>query len=173
MIVAVTGTPGTGKTTAVKEVSTGLDRVHLGEYIDQDEFVVEHDASRESEVVDLETLREQFTDTEDAVIESHLAHYLPADRIVVLRCHPTELADRLRNRGAPPESVQENAESEALDLILTAAVKRHGRDSVYEVETTTTPPAAVATAIEEVIDGTRQPAAGSVSYIEYLTEHDA
>ena len=173
MIVAVTGTPGTGKTTAVEAVSTDLEVVHLSEHIDADTLTVDRDQTRDSWVVDPDALRESFGDRSNVLVESHLAHYLPADRVVVLRCHPATLTERLRARGESPDSIAENAESEALDGVLTSAVERHGPDAVYEIETTTKSPSAVATAIEAVIEGTREPQVGTVSYLEYLTPHDA
>lgn len=172
MIIAVTGTPGTGKTTAVEQLETDLKRVHVNEVIETEELAIAHDGDRDSRIVDPATLRERFGDLTDAVVESHLAHYLPADKVVVLRCHPEVLTQRLQDRGESAASIQENAESEALDVILTAAVDRHGEDSVYEIETTNKSPRDVAAAIEAVIQNNRPPQSGVVSYLDYLTDYD-
>jgi adenylate kinase len=88
--------------------------------------------------------------------------------VVVLRCEPARIEQRLVDRGESEASAMENAESEALDVILSEAVDRHGADQVYEIETTDREPAAVADAIEAVIAGERAPAVGTVSYIDYL-----
>jgi adenylate kinase len=172
LVVAVTGTPGTGKTSA----SEHLDRrvVHLNEHIAGETLYHDHDHARDSRVVDPEALRAWFDDARgefDAavtVVESHLAHHLPADQVVVLRCDPTELETRLDGREGP-ESVRENAESEALDVILAEAVDRHGTDRIYEIDTTNRSPAETATAIERVISGDRDPGAGTVDFSDYLT----
>lgn len=169
MRVAVTGTPGTGKTSAAQLVETELDVVHLNELIEPEELYETRDEERESLVVDLDAVRSQFADRDQLLVESHLAHHLAVDRVVVLRCHPTKLEQRLLDRGESEASASENAESEALDVILSEAVDRHGAEQVYEIETTEAEPAAVATAIEAVIDGERDPAVGTVSYIEYLS----
>ncbi|MEF8853530.1 MAG: adenylate kinase family protein [Haloarculaceae archaeon] len=168
MRVAVTGTPGTGKSTAVEAVDTDLATVHLNEVIREEGLTTAHDAGRDSAVADLEGVAAYLDGRDDVLFESHLAHHFEADRVVVLRCHPEELVDRLRERGEPADKAEENAESEALDVILAEAVDRHGADSVYEVDTTDRDPDAVAAAIEAVVTGERDPGAGTVSFIEYL-----
>lgn len=168
MRVAVTGTPGTGKTTATAALETELDVVHLTDVIEANEFVTEHDESRDTLVADLDAVREWLSDRDDVVIESHLAHHLPVDRVIVLRCHPEEIERRLSDRGESADTIAENAESEALDVILAEAVQRHGEESVYEIETTDRSPEAVARAIEAVLRGDREPSAGTVSYVDYL-----
>jgi adenylate kinase len=185
MRVAVTGTPGTGKTTATDLVDADLPVVHLNDAIEAERLFSEVDEARDSLVADLDAIREWLGDREDLLVESHLAHHLDANRVVVLRCRPDVLEGRLRDRGEPEtkasenaesaepsraltRKARENAESEALDVILSEAVERHGRDAVYEIDTTDREPAAVAREIEAVIAGTREPSAGEVSFIDYL-----
>jgi adenylate kinase len=166
--VAVTGTPGTGKTTATDLVESDLDLVHLNDVIREEGLAAGRDEDRDSLVADLDAVDEWLGDRDDLLIDSHLAHQLDVDRVVVLRCRPEELERRLTERGEPPAKAEENAESEALDVILAAAVERHGEDAVYEIDATDRNPEAVAGEIERVIDGDREPSAGTVSFIEYL-----
>ncbi|HMB49225.1 MAG TPA: adenylate kinase family protein [Natronoarchaeum rubrum] len=169
MRVAVTGTPGTGKTTATERLDADLDVVHLNEAVREHDLYDEVDEERDSVIVDLDAAREWLGDRDDVLIESHLAHHLDVDRVVVLRCHPEDLEDRLRERGDESEaSITENAESEALDVILSEAVDRHGVESVYEIDATDRDPDAVAAEIDAVVRGEREPSAGEVSFIEYL-----
>ncbi|EMA53311.1 MULTISPECIES: adenylate kinase family protein [Halococcus] len=189
MRVAVTGTPGTGKTTATDRLvgdggdadsapeSSGgvegtLDVVHLNEVIREEGLSTGTDTDRDSLVADLDGVEDWLDDrptsAEVTLVESHLAHRLDADRVVVLRCHPEELEDRLAARGESDASVAENAESEALDVILAEAVERHGRDAVYEIDATDRTPEGVAGAIRAVVAGEREPSAGTVSFVEYL-----
>lgn len=174
MRVAVTGTPGTGKTTAVEqlveagELDEAMDVVHLNELVEQEEFTAGYDEERESAVVDFDAVADWLAGREDILFESHLAHHFEADRVVVCRCHPDTLEERLEARDKPSASRAENAESEALDVVLAEAVEAHGADSVYEIVTTDLSPEAVAREIAAVVDGSRDPSAGTVSYTEYL-----
>jgi adenylate kinase len=168
MRVAITGTPGTGKTTATERLDTDLDVVHLNEVVREEELYEEVDEERDSVVADLESVAEWVGDRDNVVLDSHLSHHLDADRVVVLRCHPEELDRRLRERGESTDKAEENAESEALDVILTEAVEGHGLDDVYEIDTTDRDPSEVADEIGAVLSGDREPSAGSVSFIDYL-----
>ncbi|WP_123533992.1 adenylate kinase family protein [Halosimplex salinum] len=178
MRVAVTGTPGTGKSTAVERLeseSDALDEfdvIHLNDAIHEEDLIVEHDDDRDSAVADLDAVAEYLDDRaderDDVLFESHLAHRFDADRVVVFRCHPEELTRRLTERGEPEEKAAENAESEALDLILSEAVREHGEENVYEVDATDLDPSETAAAIEAVVAGEREPQAGTVSFMDYL-----
>jgi len=93
--LAVTGTPGTGKTTVTEHIDTPV--IHLNDVIHESEakFTTGRDEERDSVVVDLEAVSTWLGDR-NGIIESHLAHYFDADGVVVLRCHPEELESRLR-----------------------------------------------------------------------------
>jgi adenylate kinase len=166
--VAVTGTPGTGKTTATERLETDLEVIHLNEVIREEGFATGTDEERDTLVADVEAVEEWLDGRDDILVESHLAHHVPVDRVVVLRCHPETIEARLRDRGESAATATENAESEALDVILAEAVAEHGSEAVYEIETTDRDPDAVASDIEAVVAGERDPSAGTVSYIDYL-----
>jgi adenylate kinase len=174
MRVAVTGTPGTGKTTATRllggavPLDPPLRVVHLNDLIREQDLVESVDDERDSLVADLDAVREQLAGEDDLLVESHLAHHLDADRVVVLRAHPETVAARLRERGESDASAAENAESEALDVVLSAAVDRHGTGAVYEVDTTDRDPAWVAREVAAVVAGERDPGVGAVDFTDYL-----
>ena len=172
MRVAVTGTPGTGKTTATERFAAdgnvGLEVIHLNDVIREEGFTTGRDDQRDTLVTDIDAVADWLDGYEDVLFESHLAHQFAADRVVVLRCHPEEVEARLRERGEPDSTVAENAESEALDIVLAEAVDRHGADRVYEVDTTDLSPADVAAAIGSVVAGEREPGVGTVSFVDYL-----
>jgi adenylate kinase len=191
MRVAVTGTPGTGKTTATAllgsevPLTPPLSVVHLNEVIREHDLSEGVDAARDSLVADMDAVATHLDDHEATadgpglLVESHLSHRLEADRVVVLRAHPETIETRLRERneddGAAaksPESLaryaRENAQSEALDVLLGEAVERHGAENVYEIDTTDRDPAAVAREIAAVVAGERDPSAGTVDFTAYL-----
>lgn len=172
--IAVTGTPGVGKTTATRALDVPV--CHLNEAIRTEKLFTDRDPDRDSLVADLSAVEryvDGWVDTRSAatvVIESHLAHRLPADRVVLLRCRPDLLADRLRDRGESDTSITENRQSETLDVIAGEAIDAHGRDAVYEIDTTDRDPAETADAIRAVIDGDRDPAVGTVDFLRFLDE---
>lgn len=167
---AITGTPGTGKTTAVGQIRLDRPIIHLNELIAGGEYRLGRDDDRNTAIADIEGLRAWLgQQPDDLVIESHLAHHLPVDRVVVLRCDPTELRRRLTDRhegSTRAAKIEENVESERLDLILAEAVETHDVDAVYEIDTTGKPPEHVARAIEDAVHGRRPPAVGTVSFLE-------
>lgn len=172
MRVAVTGTPGTGKTTATELVDSDLETVHLNDAIREEGLHDGTDEERGSLYANFDAIRqwldEQGDGGDDLLVDSHLAHHFDAEKVVVLRCHPEELRERLLERGETDAKAEENAESEALDVILSESVAEHGTESVYEIDTTDRAPDAVASDIEAVIEGEREPSAGTVDYLEYL-----
>jgi adenylate kinase len=191
MRVALTGTPGTGKTTVADRLAEGsdgdddVDVVHLNDAVRDHGLTERTDEERGSLVVDLEAVAGWLADrpafeSGPTVVESHLAHLFDADRVVVLRCHPAELVERLEARADsdthdPPKSpemvarsAEENAEAEALDVVLAEAVDRHGEANVYEVDTTGREPEAVAEDVRAVLRGVRDPSAGDVEFTEWL-----
>jgi len=170
MKIAITGTPGTGKTTATTTLADrGFDApvIHLTDEIRAAELWSDRDVDRDSLIADLDAVAAHLGDWH-GVLDSHLAHLFDADRVVVLRCAPRVLESRLVARGESEHKARENAESEALDVILSEAIDRHGRENVYEIETTDRPTDVVADEIRAVIEGTRRPSAGDVDYTEYL-----
>ncbi len=133
MRIGVTGTPGTGKST----VSEHLD----GKIIDLKEYLEEKDLGEvndEGEIeVDIEELREnspEEPEDEDLILEGHLAHFLDLDYCIVLRCRPDKLRGRLEKRDYSEKKIEENVESEKLDIILSQAVQM--QEKVFEVDTT-------------------------------------
>ncbi|MFB6159590.1 MAG: adenylate kinase family protein [Haloferacaceae archaeon] len=170
MRVALTGTPGTGKTTVSERLDVPV--VHLNEVVESEGLWTDRDEERDSLVADVDALGDWVDRNEPStgpvVVESHLAHLLDADRVVVLRCRPADLERRLRDRGVAPAKARENAESEALDVVLGEAVERHGAGAVYEVDTTDRDPDEVAADVRAVVAGERDPSAGTVDFTDYL-----
>jgi adenylate kinase len=134
--VAITGTPGTGKSTVARQIAGPLRVVELSTLA---RTVGAAEGRGRNVQVDLRRLariveEERTLDAYDVIV-GHLSHLLPVSEAIVLRCHPAELLRRLRRarRGSAAER-QENVVCEATDLVLAEALAT-GRP-VYEVDTT-------------------------------------
>jgi len=154
MKVAVTGTPGVGKTSAcafVKRVPV----IDVNELIHSLGMTTGYDSKRKTRVVDVARLAKAVDKLKgDMVLEGHFSHMLHPDVAIVLRCSPAVLEGRLLAKGWSRKKVRENVEAEAIDVILIEALENV--PLVLEVDTTNKKPQKVGAAIEEIISGKRQ-----------------
>jgi adenylate kinase len=102
----------------------------------------------------------------------HLAHLLPLRDVIVLRCHPRELARRLaRSRHAPERDLRANLVAEATDAILLEAVGLRRR--IWEIDTTGRSPASVAREVDHRLRTRGPPSYGRVDWLSdaWVGEH--
>jgi adenylate kinase len=166
MMCGITGTPGTGKSGAADELALrGYPVVRLSETVGA--YVIGEDRERDTRIIDEERWSLEFTPVE-GFVEGHLAHLLPCDRVVVLRCRPDLLLVRLRSRGYGEEKCRENALAEALDVCLIEAFERHAPEHLLELDTTELSPKRVADLIEDFIAGRIPPSHGGIDWSDFL-----
>ncbi|OPX61596.1 MAG: putative kinase [Methanomassiliicoccales archaeon PtaB.Bin134] len=125
MLVALTGTPGTGKSTVAEALSAlGHAVLEVNDLAKRHGLLRSKDLARDSYDLDLDEVQEALEREgfADGVLVGHLSHLLDVDMVIVLRCHPDALARRLEARGWPAAKVRENALAEALDVILAEAM---------------------------------------------------
>lgn len=161
MILAITGTPGTGKTSVCKAL--GLECIDLNRVVEEKRLYTGVDHKRGCFIADLDKLKEYVwhKKEEALIIEGHLAHLLKPEVAIVLRANPSLLDGRLRQKGFPPQKIQENVEAETLDVILAEAVELCG--TVYEVDTSGNTVEVVAALVREIIDAETEGEEGNVS----------
>lgn len=150
MIIAISGTPGTGKTIVCNRLRDGIGKhkgtdnyhiIDLNDLIISENLYTGTDDKRGSLIVDMGLLHDAVRSVVDAdierecvtIIEGHLSHLL-ADCVIVLRCAPDQLKQRLFDKGFNERKIQENLEAECLDVILIEAVEQS--KLVYEINTT-------------------------------------
>lgn len=158
MRVALSGTPGTGKTSVGEALAArGHIVVEVNQLAKDKGLLGKMDRRRATREVDAAALDKAVSDEEglkDAILVGHLSHLLTVDLIVILRCRPSILAARLADRGYSEGKVKENVEAEALDVILIEAAET-GR-LVLEIDTTTMSVDEVVEAMEEILAGERE-----------------
>lgn len=152
MRVAITGTPGTGKSTVSSVLrSRGYNVLDITDFIKSNNLREEYDSERDTYDVDVEKLNNMLLDREDTIFESHLSHFLDVDMIIVLRCSPGVMKTRLESRGYSTEKVMENIQAELLDVILYESVE--SEIPTYVVDTSSDSSEDTASAIEDIMKG--------------------
>ncbi|MEM5804422.1 MAG: adenylate kinase family protein [Candidatus Aenigmatarchaeota archaeon] len=150
MIIAVTGTPGTGKTVAARLLARrlGCELLELNREIVKRKMYSSYDRKRRTFVADMAKVRafvRQYAKGRAClIVDSHLSHDLKADKVIVLRCRPDVLAKRLKARGWPVAKVRENVEAEMFGVISEEA-------RGYEIDTTRLTPRRAAAEMERVL----------------------
>lgn len=163
--VALTGTPGTGKSAVAAALGRRWRSVEVAE------LARRHHAARGRPghvEVDLARLRRRLRASSALadvdVVVGHLAHLLPIRDVVVLRCHPLELEDRLlRAHRGPAADRRENALAEATDVVLFETV-RPGR-RIWEVDTTGRSVASVAREVGRRLRSRGRSSYGNVDWL--------
>ncbi|MDO5845664.1 MAG: AAA family ATPase [Methanocorpusculum sp.] len=166
MLTGITGTPGTGKTSVAAELRRrGIPVLDLKTTVAP--YVLEHDDAAGADVVDVDAWAAANAGL-DGVVEGAFAHYLACDKIIVLRCRPDVLEERLAPRGYSAEKIRENAESEALDGILIETADAYADEQIYEIDTTMKDVSTIAGEIEAFMAGRAAASFGSLDWSEYV-----
>lgn len=164
MIIALTGTPGTGKTSIAKQLDN-YKTIDLTKFVKQRELGEKQDEFEVDIDTMVDALEDEVNPEENTLIDGHLSHHFPADFCVVLRCKPEELRKRLSQRDYPEEKIDENIESEILDVVLSEAA--NSQDNIIEVDTTDRKAEDIAKEIENRIKE-KNTGYGEIDWTEYL-----
>ena len=110
--IGVIGTPGCGKTTLCSKL--GLPVISMKDYAEENNCLGEigKDGAAEIDVEKLSTIWRNPAKL--TLLDGHLAHYIPVDALIVVRCEPNELGVRLADRGYSEEKIRANVEVEML-----------------------------------------------------------
>ncbi|HKV90423.1 MAG TPA: AAA family ATPase [Thermoplasmata archaeon] len=164
--VALTGTPGTGKTSVGRLLRRSRPVVEVADLALREGSVRRRRGGQVEVRLDALSrfVARPGTLPDRAVVVGHLAHLLPLPDAVVLRCRPDALARRLRraHRGTVRDR-KENFLAEALDVVLLEA--RYVRRRVWEVDTTGRSVASVAAEVRDLIERRPRARFGSVDWL--------
>jgi adenylate kinase len=166
MMCGITGTPGTGKSLVGTELARrGHTVVHLTATVGP--YVIGDDEERDARIIDVDRWAAEFVPV-DGFVEGHIAHLLPCDRIVVLRCRPDELKKRLSKRKYRVKKIQENADAEAIDVCLIETVEKFSPEQILELDTTARDAADCADQIELFVKGEIPAGFGTLDWSGFL-----
>lgn len=116
-IVAITGTPGCGKTSLCDELvrhgHTVRTVLHLAR---EHECLGEPDLEDGAAPIDVHKLAELWNEEAEGLvfIDGHLSHLLNVDAVILLRCDPGHLRNRLEQREYSEAKLRANVEWEML-----------------------------------------------------------
>ncbi|PNX47901.1 MAG: hypothetical protein BV457_04820 [Thermoplasmata archaeon M9B1D] len=142
MIIAITGTPGTGKTSVAKKlVREGYIVLDLNRIACENDFLLGRDEKRKSNIVDIDKLnlfiKKNYSNFDIVFVEGHLSHLLRCvDKLIVLRLEPSQLEKYLKKKRWNEKKIKENLESEILDIVLCESVEIHSKDNIAELNVT-------------------------------------
>jgi adenylate kinase len=149
MIIIISGTPATGKTTLAKLLHKRLNGPLLDvNILIKDKKIFENfDKHRDCYVIkiqklNIEVLREikkvqRKIKTDFILVDSHLSHHLPkkyVDLCIITKCDLKELKRRLSKRNYSSRKVRENIDAEIFDICLNEA-KEQGHNT-FVINTT-------------------------------------
>ena len=120
---ALTGTPGTGKTT----ISNALNKktLHLSELYSE--------------------ASEEKTTSDEWLID--------VEKVIVLRCDPNILESRMEKRNYSESKIRENLEAEAIGIIYSEAIEIFDRTKVAQLDTTNSTSEQAAEILEQFFEG--------------------
>jgi adenylate kinase len=153
MILVISGTPSVGKSSVAKELSKklGWKVIHLNELAEEKNLYCGYDKKRKCKIVDLDKIEKELEKIaksgKNLIIESHYAHDIPCDVVVILRCNPTELRKRMQSKGWSKAKIEENIEAEIMEICKSEALE-FGK-KIVEIDTTGKNPETVAKEIVE------------------------
>ena len=147
-LLAVTGTPGTGKSTIAKKLSLLLDYAYLDGnlLVKSAKIAKSYDKKRKTAIVDSSLFTHEVLKVRDIhskkgfkglIVDSHLAHFLPSKAVsacIVLTCDLKMLEKRMAKKGFSKSKIRENLDAEIFDTILVEATKK--KHKIFKFDTT-------------------------------------
>lgn len=171
MNIAITGTPGTGKTEVSRHlaVSLGFALLSVNGFAKHKGIVEGLDEKRDSYVIDELRLRDEFDKLKgNYVVDGHLSHFCSVDLVVVLRANPKVLRSRLKRRGWKKEKIDENIDSEIASVCLEEAIENN--ENIIEIDTSSKKPEDISALVYSIIDKKEfeRHRPGKIDWVSYL-----
>ncbi|MBI19631.1 MAG: kinase [Euryarchaeota archaeon] len=123
LVIAITGSPGVGKTSVCTNLSDlGFRVTSVLDLAKAYSCLGPLETEFDSKSVDIDKLSEVAILDEFDFIDGHLSHHLDVDAIVILRCSPSLLKERLSQRGYSNQKVIANTEWEYIAGICSELI---------------------------------------------------
>lgn len=174
MMIIITGTPGTGKTTVCEKLKEKIDAefISINSLLEDYDLNLGTDEKRGYKIVDTERMIpivdkiKENTAKNNIIFEGHLAQDYPhADLVIVLRCNPEILRKRLDKREWREEKIHENLSAEILGVCTSESYESYG-ENVQEIDSTDISTDELADNIIKVLNREVSYPLGEVDYLE-------
>jgi adenylate kinase len=139
-ILAVSGTPGVGKTELCSILEkSGFVVLDLKDIARSHNCLGDEDPQDSASPIDIHALADAWSPehAEKTAIDGHLSHLLEVDAIVLLPCEPSILEQRLSKRGYDKNKIQSNVEWEMTAGHWSELIEFEVDLPVLEADTTT------------------------------------
>ena len=131
-IIAISGPPGTGKTTIATNLAKQIDftYVDISSLIKTNKIPSNPDKKRKCNIVDINDFKKEINNiinkskkknSKGIIIDSHLSYFISSnivDLCIITKCELKELNKRLQNRNYSKEKIKENLDCEIFDVCL-------------------------------------------------------
>lgn len=172
MIIFISGTPCSGKTTISEALSLKLnyDLIKINDLAIENDLVLGIDDEKGYKIIDIDALDELLLEviSDDLIVEGHLSHLCHgADKMIILRCRPEILEKRLALREYSEAKIRENLEAEALGVCSAESLDIY-EDKVYELDVSDLSVGEAVSAITDVINGDKELSFGEIDFMDWL-----
>ena len=187
--IIISGTPGCGKTSVAKDLSNliGGRIISLNELATSDDFSFDYDEERKTTIVDFKVflpyvLRKikkiKKINPSFLIIESHFSDIIPnkfIDYVFILRCHPDDLSNRLKEKNYNSKKITENIQAEILGNCVNYFLKKKIKKPLFEIDTTNLSIISVVKIIKDIITEKGEVNnyhIGKIDWLEKLDQED-
>lgn len=182
MMIIITGTPGVGKSSVSEYLKDKLvddTFISINSLLEDYDLNLGVDEVRGYKIVDVESMIpivdkiKHENNENNLFFEGHLTQDYPgADIVIILRCDPMILKDRLDARGWTDKKVHENVSAEILGICSQESYDTYG-DIIQEIDTTDMTISEVGEEIIDIINGKTKYGFGDVDFLsKYFTYLD-
>jgi adenylate kinase len=161
MIIALTGTPGTGKTSVANELHKimGCHLISLTELLEDGKISAVYDKKRSTWVVNGRNLRKavskEIVKGKTNLVDGHLSYMIKSDYVVVLRCRPDILKKRMEKKKWLKAKISENIHAEIIDVVTIETLLLNRKNRIIEIDTSKKTPKALAKMIDNILNNHR------------------